>query len=403
MKITITLLVIICISLSVLNVSCSEEYIHWVSFKSNFNKTYSSQEEETYRQEIFTKNLQWIRKFNEQHGQTILGVTKFTDIEESSPDLYIPSSRGVSHTAPQETTNSSTTVPSPSPSSPSSPSSSSSSPSPSLGGLRGSHGLGVVSCDWRAGGFVSPVRDQDACGACVAFSALAVLESAWLKKGYSPAEFSPQDIIDCCSSCGGCSGTDFSSVFPHLSDKGISKTSAYSYRGDEGKCHWVDRIAKAQNYETQLSLSQALEFLNTTSPFVSAIDASALAFRNYKPSDPNYIIDDTICGTRQQVDHAVTVIGYGYDGSSHSNGGLYFIIKNSWGTEWGSNGFFNAYYDSCRLNSHFYAASDVIKYRSDFWTIIIVICVVSSVFLLLAVSLTICVIRRRKKTRVLSV
>lgn len=63
-------------------------------------------------------------------------------------------------------------------------------------------------------------------------------------------------------------------------------------------------------------------------PVVVAIDASLKTFQAYKDG----IYDDSECTTN--IDHAVTITGYGTE-----NGVDYWLIKNSWGTTWGNEGY----------------------------------------------------------------
>ena len=65
------------------------------------------------------------------------------------------------------------------------------------------------------------------------------------------------------------------------------------------------------------------------SPITIAVDASSIYFRYYKSG-----VIDIKPNTTQQLNHAVLLIGYGFDEK-----GLYWIIQNSWGSGWGDNGY----------------------------------------------------------------
>ena len=59
-----------------------------------------------------------------------------------------------------------------------------------------------------------------------------------------------------------------------------------------------------------------------------AIEADKKVFQLYESG----VFDDPKCGTN--IDHAVTAVGYGNDGTQD-----YYIIRNSWGAEWGDSGY----------------------------------------------------------------
>ena len=65
-----------------------------------------------------------------------------------------------------------------------------------------------------------------------------------------------------------------------------------------------------------------------TSPVAVQIEADTWNFQHYKSG----IFKDANCGAT--LNHAVLVVGWG-----QSNGMNYFIIKNSWGTAWGEQGY----------------------------------------------------------------
>jgi len=65
-------------------------------------------------------------------------------------------------------------------------------------------------------------------------------------------------------------------------------------------------------------------------PISVSIDADNAAVENYVSG---VITDASICGT--DLDHALTVVGYNTTGPQP-----YWIVRNSWGSDWGEGGYF---------------------------------------------------------------
>ncbi len=56
--------------------------------------------------------------------------------------------------------------------------------------------------DWREHGLVTPVKDQQDCGACWAFAAIGTIEGAWAKSTGNLVSFSEEELIQCSSKYG---------------------------------------------------------------------------------------------------------------------------------------------------------------------------------------------------------
>jgi C1A family cysteine protease len=182
--------------------------------------------------------------------------------------------------------------------------------------------------DWRQKGAVTSIDDQGNCGSCYTFSSSAALEGLYFIKKGTLVKFSKQQLLDCTSSYGnqGCNGGLMDNCFKYTQAKGIEKDTDYPYKGKVGTCAYSAAKAVYKNTAyadvTKNSYTQ-LQAALTKQPVSIAVEADQSAFKNYKSG-----ILSANCGT--SLDHAILAVGYA------SN---YFIVKNSWGTTWGEQGY----------------------------------------------------------------
>ncbi|CAG4972964.1 unnamed protein product [Colias eurytheme] len=185
--------------------------------------------------------------------------------------------------------------------------------------------------DWRDSGYVSPVKNQQSCGSCYAFSAIGNIGQYAKNHNTQAFSLSVQQGLDC-ESQGSCHGGLSHYVFKALAEQGGSmREEDYPYEDAKGQCRTQkDKIAVKVTGGDQLFVSgedDLKEAVASHGPLSIAIctDSQFHAYVGgvYRPSTP--------C---MQYNHATLLVGYGNDGRDN-----YWLIKNSWGADWGEQGY----------------------------------------------------------------
>lgn len=196
--------------------------------------------------------------------------------------------------------------------------------------------LGLASSvDWRQKGIVAPVKNQGQCGSCWAFSAAGALESAHAQKTGSLVRLSEQNLVDCSTSFGnhGCNGGLMDYAFRYvISNRGMAKEADYPYEARDATCRYKKETCGSTlaAFKQVTSYSEsALQAAVAVGPVSVAIDASPSTFRFYKSG----VYYDASCSSTR-LNHGVLAVGYGTEG-----GADYWLVKNSWGADWGNGGY----------------------------------------------------------------
>jgi len=190
------------------------------------------------------------------------------------------------------------------------------------------------------------VKDQGQCGSCWAFSATEEIESMTFMSANKMFILAPQQIVSCDTTDSGCDGGWPYSAYEYVEQQGgITQETAYPYTsgddGDTGECELGnDKLAVAVSnysyavppcYDTCNSQNENLLLSNMAQYGPVSVCVDAEPWQDYSSG----VLTASECANDyDDLDHCVQLVGF-----DRTQSQPYSIIRNSWNTDWGIDGY----------------------------------------------------------------
>jgi C1A family cysteine protease len=306
----------------------------WEAYKTEFKKTYASADEEAERRGIFDESNKRIADLNEKNGKVAFTWTRQSDRKEEEKHY-----RGA--VRPTETNRKSAPV-------------------------KAATIASVPSAiNWAETIAVTPIKNQGQCGSCWAFSATETIESEYVLTAAISVDdvvsLSPQQITSCTTDCDGCGGGWPSSGYEYVEGVvGLSNDWYWPYsqsmlsQSATAACNTSLSVFSgadaelAGGYATVTGFSYVVPECSSGScanqdmaglaaaaaegPVSICVNAGA--WNDYAGSGT--VMTQAACGGygAADLDHCVQLVGYNTTAADP-----YWIVRNSWSTTWGNDGY----------------------------------------------------------------
>ncbi|MEA3281686.1 MAG: C1 family peptidase [Euryarchaeota archaeon] len=204
--------------------------------------------------------------------------------------------------------------------------------------------------NWCDSGMVTSVKSQGMCGSCWAFGAIAAVESKFLIDTGMNLDLSEQHLVSDCCSAGSCDGGWPDHALDYMRDTGVSDEACYPYAAKDSGCNpctgWVKHQITGYDYVE-----------STTGDFKWALkEYGPLSVVVHAPNDWYYYREGVYSPVTDVgwANHAVLLVGW-----DDSDG--CWIIKNSWGTGWGEQGYARVKYGDLEKYDYAHAVTGIVE------------------------------------------
>ncbi|KAJ0981127.1 hypothetical protein J5N97_009382 [Dioscorea zingiberensis] len=273
----------------------THDALSFARFAQRYGKSYESAEEINHRFGLFMDNLKIIRSTNKKGLSYKLGINKFTDM---SWDEFRSTRLGAAQKCSAT--------------------------------LKGNHILTNAPIpqtrDWREEGIVSPVKNQGNCGSC------------WTFTTGKNITLSEQQLVDCAQAFNnnGCQGGLPSQAFQYVRyNGGLDTETSYPYQATDGKCSYKQANIGVKVIDTVNITMDAEDELKHAVGVVRPVSIAFEVVNSFMSYKSGVYSSDTCGSSPMDVNHAVLAVGYGVE-----KGVPYWLVKNSWGADWGMDGYF---------------------------------------------------------------
>ena len=198
--------------------------------------------------------------------------------------------------------------------------------------------------NYRDAGKMTPVKSQGSCGSCWAFGAMSAYEASYKIRNGITLDMSEQDVVSC-AGAGSCAGGWYDPVFDYMLTNGVANEATVPYQAVNGSCQNKTKPYRAVNWgfvtvkDDIPNVQQLKNALCEHGPLAVCVKVTN-AFRSYTSG----VFNENDNGW---INHVVTLVGWDDEKQA-------WLIKNSWGTWWGDDGYMWIRYGA---NSIGYAAA----------------------------------------------
>lgn len=271
----------------------------WLQWKNQNNKHFATSSEDQYRFAVFKENYNKILLVNASQGSYKLALNQFADM--THPEVKVQLNAKLDSSPRDEEFLDTSNLP--------------------------------KSVDWRKTGAVTSIKDQGACGSSWAWGVAGSIEGLAFNNKLDTSDVSVQQMVDCTTIAtwgnNGCEGGYMTTTFKYLEIYGWMAEKDYKYTAELAKCKYDPKLVAGHNksfksvipdYDVQLMAALV------KGPVATAVDMN----NGYMYKGGVF----TGCEPGTAPNHGILAVGYGSE-----NGQDFWILKNTWGANWGEEGF----------------------------------------------------------------